>query len=679
MSFRKRRSSATLQLDEASRIQANRKLSAASFEPLENMVVCPIDLNLLEDPRLLPCGHAFCCDCLTKYMHQLPMGVKEKTSTNEEPRFACPICRTVYPVPPAKSARTFPKAFNHLVILEFLRKNQMQTFKIPSAPPLSGENDNNNRYTMVANHRKSSTQVSSQMLNYIVNDITARERDGKISPADRAVIMDEISKLLQRLEGDQKSSTSPVTTKIKEPLQIPSVSNSSSHSPNGSVRGLGRFHAFADKVRLRRRSSVRPVQTEALSYTTYRDVESLRWSMKHKSTYEVLTKGKECCVMRAGENFQPVDMKLIPQSASAQVLRCTLTTDEDRRALVLWSQKIKLDHHSIPADSNRPKSAKESLQEEIRGAVRLNGAGPLKVQYVRFFKQHIYLTGLISTQSPSLSDRKAGSNLQTDSSCFSIPPEEYALLVCCEATSLKATENGTVNGTESSDPFPVRAVSCPFRRDSVGYERLDQPILSGIDIDRTNGDIYLAQPANAMICRLKAHDLSRIEGMWYLNEPQLSPCFLCYTNDTKEVWATCQREDKVVILDLETNGFHHFKPSVSFGINPSHIVYTSDQRIVMLDSEQSRLLWIAKIHHTICVQFLDVQLHSRQRRKFLAIQPVDDAAVMGGILDSPKIHHTLISGGILCAHDCGCSIIYPKKQLSKLRSVRLDCTSIFSC
>ncbi|KAF6774588.1 hypothetical protein AHF37_06694 [Paragonimus kellicotti] len=42
-------------------VQTNRRFSTPSLEPLEDMVICPIDLNLLEDPRLLPCGMRFCC------------------------------------------------------------------------------------------------------------------------------------------------------------------------------------------------------------------------------------------------------------------------------------------------------------------------------------------------------------------------------------------------------------------------------------------------------------------------------------------------------------------------------------------------------------------------------------------------------------------------------------------
>ena len=47
----------------------------------EDYLICSICLNQYEDPRVLPCGHAFCVACLAEHIH--------KTARNR--KFACPI------------------------------------------------------------------------------------------------------------------------------------------------------------------------------------------------------------------------------------------------------------------------------------------------------------------------------------------------------------------------------------------------------------------------------------------------------------------------------------------------------------------------------------------------------------------------------------------------------------
>ncbi|CAH8549371.1 unnamed protein product [Dicrocoelium dendriticum] len=650
----KRRISATLQLDGSSKVQTIRRISSPSLEPLEDMVVCPIDLNLLEDPRLLPCGHAFCCECLTKYMHQLTV-IQEgghKDVPDAEQTFACPVCRLVCAIPASKSAIAFPKAFNHLVILDFLRKNQLSSFKAPSAPPLpDGEATAGHGR---GSHRKTSIQVNSQMLNYIVSDIAARERAGKMGPVDRAIILDDVDRLLQRLRGHETVDSGKIQNAVLPTAPTRPSTSPSSCSPTGSSRNLGRFYAFESKVRGGGRLSKESnTHSDLPSYSNYRDAEAMRSTMKKNATYQVLLKGKDCCLMRPGDLFQPVDMHALSAPVPPQIVRLTITADEDRSNLFLWQQKFNPQNGLFSCHFNKPESEKPPV--EISAAVTVEGIGALRVQFVRFYNGLAYVSGIMPANQ------------------LATPPmnnahlHEIGLVVCCKTPSLEDVSDDTSmmqeGHLESSSGFPIVASSCIFRRDDVGYERPSHPILFGIDIDQKTGDVYVAQPANAMICRLRADDLTLIDGTWYLNEPQLSPYFLCYAEASNQVWATCHKEDRIVILDLENDGFHHFNPAISFGISPSYIIYTSDDRIVMLDQHQSRLFWISKTHQTICVQCLDVQFTSRLKRHFLAIQPISDATTRT-VLKGAGVKCTP-AGGILCAHDYGCSLIYPKKQASQ--------------
>ena len=59
-------------------------------------IICPICHNDYEDPRILPCGHAVCHDCL--------QGLLDK----DEPSWECPECSTMYIA--VDGAKSFPKS-----------------------------------------------------------------------------------------------------------------------------------------------------------------------------------------------------------------------------------------------------------------------------------------------------------------------------------------------------------------------------------------------------------------------------------------------------------------------------------------------------------------------------------------------------------------------------------------
>uniref|UniRef100_A0A5K4FCY6 RING-type domain-containing protein n=2 Tax=Schistosoma mansoni TaxID=6183 RepID=A0A5K4FCY6_SCHMA len=822
-----RRNSVLLRLDSGSKAQKCRRSSSSVLEPLEDMVTCPIDLNFLDNPKLLPCGHAFCCKCLNKYMEKLPPSPptnarntitasnnnshnnnsrnnhNNNTNTgnlqdhrngksNEKTSFPCPICRALCPIPATRNADSFPSAFNHKAILEFLKNNHINSF-------VSRMNNNNNNGTVEQSDstgkspiptRKTSLQVSSRMLNYIVDDIASRQREGRMNEIDRAVIIDEFKEILVNLQAfDDKLPLKSLNNNNKQhSLNVnnvnsldkntnrdntingnnnngcstlpctttnPRSSTPSTISPTNSIRHFGRFHAAASRIRRFTASSISsndllPIET-ASSYVSYRDAEGLRIMMERNSKFHVLTKGKDCCIMRPGEIYQPIDMKLMinHEDNNCNIHRFTLTTNLKCDELLLWKQQLHFNNGFFNLIHNNHKYGLNQISSQII----VDNSNPIKILYLRFHGSVIYLTGIITPNTST------ASTLDEEEELDSIEKSEFGILVCCtisdEDHSNKNDTPTLINGggrnnnnhetnsesnqntSSSTNPFPIIATSSLFYRDNVGLERQNQPIIFGIDIDHTNGDIYIAQPANAMICRLKSNDLTRIDRTWYLNDPQLSPYFLCLAKNEQNVWATCPTEDKVLILDIDVDGYFHFTPSISFNIVPGHIIYTSDNRIILLDQSNYDLYWITRIEKAICVQRLYYNIGSHQPKKFqiMAIQPVysdeivhsanstttttTNTSTMSSINHSSYSNHhhqqqttyyngnthnhsnengnnklklfskhsfttaTSLSpsssqsidklrGGIMCAHNYGCTVIYPQKLFSRNKSAKIS-------
>ncbi|XP_060560646.1 tripartite motif-containing protein 59-like [Ruditapes philippinarum] len=57
-----------------------------SSQRLEQELECPICLERFDTPKVLPCQHTFCADCL--------INITQRGSV------CCPECRVVHPVPP---------------------------------------------------------------------------------------------------------------------------------------------------------------------------------------------------------------------------------------------------------------------------------------------------------------------------------------------------------------------------------------------------------------------------------------------------------------------------------------------------------------------------------------------------------------------------------------------------
>ncbi|CAC5426348.1 TRIM59 [Mytilus coruscus] len=72
----------------------------------EDVLKCPICLDPYENPRILPCEHTLCLECLTKYISE----ARKRDGTFNS--FMCPTCKNKIEIDPKmdsdKVAETFP-------------------------------------------------------------------------------------------------------------------------------------------------------------------------------------------------------------------------------------------------------------------------------------------------------------------------------------------------------------------------------------------------------------------------------------------------------------------------------------------------------------------------------------------------------------------------------------------
>ncbi|KAL7061889.1 hypothetical protein AAHC03_0592 [Spirometra sp. Aus1] len=696
MSFKvsRRRSSQTALLDAKGCAKTSPRVKTMSLKPLEDMVTCPIDFNFLEDPRLLPCGHVFCCQCLNGYLKQLL--ARKNSTVNRQgdrpsaPFLPCPICRMQCPIPENGRAESFPKAFNHTLLLEYIRGQSM--FEYAAMQPSEtgqGVGGGSSRNSTVTNPspigpRKGSIHVKSDMLNSLVGDIAAIQRSGSHSFLDRALILEEVRKIIQKMPS---SNTSPEPTEgasVVEPSAPPlppEVNCDRSPPPPVPIvapncfKNGGRFHNAASHVLESRTppqsaggkdiengfSGYQSASSGQNSYAVYRDQEEAHQMMRRYAKYRCLKRNQGCCPLLMGTSHIS-DMHLLPLHSGNGIMRYTIGCDGSDNVLHLWRKKIAmrpeleiftLGGSSSTASASGKLSPQMSTESGVyqKLTVDLAGMGRLKVMYLRFHKNRVYLTGVVQ-QEPA--------NEGSSENIARTAPVDPGVVVCC---AIPEPDEKLIRQTDPPDEkFPIVALSCPFLRDEVGLNHPERPTIAGLDVDRVTGDVYVALCANAMVCRLSGNDITTVEREWFINDPQLSPSYLCLAKAENEVWASCPLDDKVFILDLATNTFHHFTPSTSFGIIPSHIVYTSDEKIFLLDTKLSRIYWFKKVHQTMCIQRIDHSLKERKRRGIEIIQPMDDASV-GALMTS--FRGNPFRGGIMCADKSGSYLIYPKSVFSR--------------
>ncbi|VDN99633.1 unnamed protein product [Rodentolepis nana] len=622
------------------------RVKVMNLKPLEEMVTCPIDLNFFEDPRLLPCGHVFCRHCLDSYIRQILARPPDKHGVPAvRPQLPCPICRALHNIPESTTARDYPKSFNHSLILEYIRSKAFLVDPTDSGNVSGGPSSSRSSFhsSPSAGRRHTSMTVTSDALNGLVADIKAIKRGANNTMLNLAQVLHGAQKIAESQKEETEKRGTDVQCKDTsnqldipepelvepsappEPSSTPTISKnipSPKRQPNGSVRRCsnGRFKSSVNQVLGDRNES------ERSSYANYRELLTARTFMMRNSDYVCLRKNLGQCDGVPKEGTQCVGMHILPNQLKTHVTQYTIWPASNTGQIHLWRKRIPIHpgRESFTLGANLGKHSdknSETLVKQYWNIDDLVNMGKLEVQYLRFFKNRVYMSVII--QQPSENLTNSG---DTQISSDLIDP---GLVICCTLPdpNHKFTAD-ELNGNDSAKhKLNIIDMSSIFLRDSVGMTQPDRPTIAGLDIDRVTGSVYVALCANAMVCRLNQDDLKNVEREWFLNDPQLSPSYLCIARQEKEVWASCPLDDKVFILDLTTDTFTQFTPSVMFNIIPSHIICTTDERIMLLDRKYSRIYWLQRVQQSICSQRIDHTVKERKKRTINIIQPIDDTSL----------------------------------------------------
>uniref|UniRef100_A0A5K3EXV0 RING-type domain-containing protein n=1 Tax=Mesocestoides corti TaxID=53468 RepID=A0A5K3EXV0_MESCO len=657
--------------------KSSSRVKVMNLKPLEEMVTCPIDLNFLEDPRLLPCGHVFCRQCLDSYISQI-LSRPNKGSSSAHPQLPCPICRAPHPIPESHAARDFPKSFNHTMVLEYIRSQTLMSEPSDSGTCSGGPSSSRSSFYNPSpiGRRKTSLNVTSDALNSLVADIVALKRSGSNAVLNLAQLLHGVRKLAELSEIQQIRHRTPSSLPEPElvepsappappspPPPPPDVRKSSPRQRqcDPSIRNSGRFHSAANNALGMATRGARRSDPERSSYANYRELLTARTKMMRNSDYVCLRKALGQCNGLPSEVISHVGMHLLPNRDETHVMQYTLGADGMTGLLQLWRKRVPVHpgRESFTISTNSSKSPEKNPDAVLRQCWSLDNIsnmGKLEVQYMRFFRTRVYMTVIV--RQPSENGDVSGD--------VSISPDlvDPGVVICCALPdpNHKFTAEELTSGDTEEKKFSILDVSSIFLRDAVGMTNLGRPTIAGLDVDRVTGAVYVALCANAMVCRLNPEDLKQVDREWFLNEPQLSPSFLCVAKQENEVWASCPLDDKVFILDLTTDTFTQFTPSVMFNIVPSEIIYTTDNRIMLLDTKLSRIYWLQRVQQSICSQRIDHTMKERRRRGIDTIQPVDDTLVSGCLATSRT---NPFCGGIMCADKEGAYLIYPRRVISK--------------
>lgn len=84
------------------------------IEEIESILCCPICIEVLDGPRILPCQHSFCEECLSSYIKDRTKNIRAGVKS-----FPCPVCRHETKLKKTcDDATAFPKDLTKIFLLE---------------------------------------------------------------------------------------------------------------------------------------------------------------------------------------------------------------------------------------------------------------------------------------------------------------------------------------------------------------------------------------------------------------------------------------------------------------------------------------------------------------------------------------------------------------------------------
>lgn len=98
-------------------------MAEGGLQDLQESLTCSLCTDLFDNPRILPCQHAFCSECLKQHLE----------TWTKEGIISCPYCRGDTAVPKT-GVEGFPKAFNYTNQVQIYKHLQQQLYAAASRP-----------------------------------------------------------------------------------------------------------------------------------------------------------------------------------------------------------------------------------------------------------------------------------------------------------------------------------------------------------------------------------------------------------------------------------------------------------------------------------------------------------------------------------------------------------------
>ncbi|XP_065902828.1 E3 ubiquitin-protein ligase TRIM71-like [Dysidea avara] len=97
---------------------------ATKWEKVKEELTCAICQDLLNDPKILPCLHSFCTDCLKEWLGRLPYLEASKHELE------CPLCRGKVALSTPRAVEGLPSHFSAVRLVEIVRLQEQASSKV---------------------------------------------------------------------------------------------------------------------------------------------------------------------------------------------------------------------------------------------------------------------------------------------------------------------------------------------------------------------------------------------------------------------------------------------------------------------------------------------------------------------------------------------------------------------
>lgn len=209
-----------------------------SLSKLEDLIMCPIHLGMMEDPRILPCGHAFCLNCLFSCLVRMSLSL----------HFGCPVCRRVCDLD-QRTVHLLPPSIATKQLTDYIVETKSKIFmkQHPNMEYISNESIKESLATSVEQKR--------ELVKHLIRDISEYKKNTKSG-------LDHYG---QQFNDILKSMETPMS--MTHPLS--ESENAVVHSNNSNNSNNNNMEVFNSNYELM-------------------DVETIRENMKKYSEYKLL-------------------------------------------------------------------------------------------------------------------------------------------------------------------------------------------------------------------------------------------------------------------------------------------------------------------------------------------------------------------------------------------------------